>query len=146
MLNFYLNPQAQSFTLEGVLHTSVINCAEAITSGSIILVDVREEEELDIASFDIPDVLHHPMSSIMETYQQIPTDKMVVVACNNGIRSVKVANLLMRLGWDTVVNLDGGLVEWSRKGLPLKVHPHSNTSEGASCGCNSCGDGCIACG
>jgi len=147
MLNFYLDPQVQSFTLEGVLHACVSEIAEAVACEAAIVVDVREEEELDIASFDIPAVLHQPMSSIMETYHQLPKGKMVVVACNNGIRSVKVANMLMQLGWDTVVNLDGGIVEWSRKGLPLIVHPHDHIAEGESnCGCGSCGDGCKACG
>jgi rhodanese-related sulfurtransferase len=144
-IHSYLTPHFQSFTLEGVTHASVGDCYSALKEGSVMMVDVREDEELAIVSFDILNVLHCPLSNILDTYNSIPKDKVIVVACNHGIRSVKVVNLLLRQGWKTVHSLDGGLIEWSRNNLPLKINPHQHPSSG-SCGCScnggDCGSGC----
>ena len=144
-IHSYLTPHVQSFTLDGVNHTSVVDAYKALIEAKVVLVDVREDEELDIASFNVPNALHFPLSNILDIYQNIPKDKEIIVACNHGIRSVKVVNLLHRQGWTNVYSLDGGLIEWSRNNLPLNIKPHQHPSSG-SCGCScnggDCGSGC----
>jgi rhodanese-related sulfurtransferase len=144
-IHSYLNPHVQQFTLDGVTHANVVDCYNALIEGNVVLVDVREDEELDIAGFDVPNVIHHPLSKILDSYERIPKDTMIIVACNHGIRSAKVVNLLLRQGWKTVHSMDGGLIEWSRNNLPLNIKPHQHPSSG-SCGCScnggDCGSGC----
>ncbi|NWJ49495.1 MAG: hypothetical protein HXX14_01390 [Bacteroidetes bacterium] len=144
-IHSYLTPYAQRFTLDGVTHVSVVDCYNKLIEGSVVLIDVREEEELGIASFNVPNILHHPLSKILDTYSSIPKDKDLVIACNHGIRSVKVVNLLLRQGWRTVYSMDGGLIEWMRNNLPLNIKPHQHPSSkicGCSCNEDDCGGGC----
>ncbi len=53
-----------------------------------VLLDVRENEELAIASLD--GVLHIPMSAFLERVGEIPKDKPIVVMCHLGGRSAQV--------------------------------------------------------
>ena len=83
---------------------------------SVLVLDVREPEELAIASF--PDALHIPMGDIPSRLTELDPDRAVVVLCHHGIRSAQVAGYLSRMGFEHVYNLVGGIDEWS-----LEVDP-----------------------
>lgn len=124
-------PKFQDFNIEGVKHISPTDAYFAIDLGEALLLDVREPDEIKLESIRMPDVLYHPMSVIMDRLEVLPTGKLLITACPGGVRSVKVANLLISQGFSNVANLDGGLMMWKAKGLPYE----SSVSFG--CGCNS---------
>ena len=76
-----------------------------------VLLDVRENEELAIASLD--GVLHIPMSALLERVEEIPNDKPIVVMCHLGGRSAQVQGWMLQNGFENVLNLDGGITAWS---------------------------------
>ncbi len=82
-----------------------------------VLVDVREQEELDVAR--IADVLHLPLSELREQQEAgIPLalqDKDVdcVFFCHKGVRSARVTAWLMERGWTNARSMDGGIDAWS---------------------------------
>ena len=82
-----------------------------------ICVDVREDQELELAPFPA-DVLHLPLSRSsdwMETLPQLlPNDRPVVVICHAGIRSWNFGTWLLEqeIGYQ-VWNLEGGIEAWS---------------------------------
>jgi rhodanese-related sulfurtransferase len=78
---------------------------------ALTLLDVREGWELDVAS--VPGVLHIPMGEVQQRLAEIDQDKEVVVLCRSGKRSLEVAKLLERHGYQTS-NLSGGILAWSR--------------------------------
>ncbi len=80
---------------------------------SLILLDVREEYELQIAS--LSEVLHIPMGDINLRYSELPDDLDIVVMCRSGKRSFKVCEQLLSLGFERVYNLRGGILDWSDK-------------------------------
>ena len=87
-----------------------------------LLVDVREDQELDIAPFPAP-VLHLPLSRsdawLADLDQQLPTDRPVVVLCHAGVRSLHFGLwLLEQRPSQEVWNLVGGIDAWS-----LQVDP-----------------------
>lgn len=131
-MNLSKTPQFQSFQLEGVNHISPADALEAINQGTALIIDVRELSETFSIYIPHDNVLFHPMSVIIERLNRIPTDKLLIVACNSGIRSVKVANLFNVQGFKTVANLDGGIEEWKKQGLPIEENTTTFTS---SCGC-----------
>ena len=51
----------------------------------------------------------------------------VVVYCRSGTRAVLAAQTLQTLGFEDVVNLDGGFGAWEKEGLPVGAH-HARTS------------------
>jgi rhodanese-related sulfurtransferase len=77
-----------------------------------VVLDVREGWELDIAR--IPDVLHIPMSEVPGRLAELDAARELVVMCRSGGRSAQVAQFLTRNGFQSVANLTGGILAWSR--------------------------------
>jgi rhodanese-related sulfurtransferase len=77
----------------------------------IVLLDVREPEEIRIAEF--PRALHIPMGDVPARISELDPEAEIVVICHHGIRSAQVAGYLMSLGFEKVLNLQGGIDAWS---------------------------------
>jgi len=83
------------------------------SAGDVVLLDVREPHELDVASID--GTLHIPMAQIPDRLDELDRERTIVVLCHGGMRSMQVAGFLARQGFERVVNLDGGIDAWSRE-------------------------------
>ena len=125
-------PTLQDFHIEGVKHINPLDALEAITNGDAVLIDVGEMNEVKLERIPLNRVLNHPMSVIMDRLPYIAKDQNIIVACQGGVRSVNVANLLIQRGYPNVASLDGGFIMWKAKRFPFG----SNLSFGG-CGCNS---------
>ncbi len=89
---------------------------EDVPAGAYVL-DVREPEEWEAGH---PAGAHHvPMMTVPHHLAELPTDEPIVVLCRHGHRSAQVVGYLAANGFDNVVNLDGGIVEWVAAGLQL---------------------------
>lgn len=83
----------------------------------IQLVDVREQEELELARLPHP-VLHLPLSRSREWMEQVSDrldrERPVAVLCHAGLRSWHFSCWLMEAhGYREVWNLSGGIDAWS---------------------------------
>ncbi len=76
-----------------------------------LLIDVRENWEREIAA--IPGSVHIPMDEIPARVGQLPDDRLLVLHCHSGARSLQVAQWLQAQGFDRLANLNGGIDEWS---------------------------------
>lgn len=87
---------------------------ERLASGEpLTLLDVREDWEVALAP--VPSShLHIPMGSLGERLGDLDPHATVVVICRSGGRSLQVAHFLARAGFDSVFNLAGGILAWSR--------------------------------
>ncbi len=84
-----------------------------------ILIDVREEEELNIASLKLS-VLHLPLSRSFEWLdtlsQHLCLERPIVVFCHAGIRSLQFGIWLLEQNPKYEVwNLQGGIDAWSQE-------------------------------
>ncbi len=120
----------QNFHIEGVKHIIPTDALQAIEKGEAVLIDVRELSEVRLEKIPIDRVLNHPMSVIMDRLPYISKDQYIILICQGGVRSVKVANLLNRQGYPHVANLEGGISLWKAQSLPIE----SNIAVGG-CGC-----------
>jgi rhodanese-related sulfurtransferase len=77
----------------------------------IVVLDVREPEEIAIAPF--PDATHIPMGDIPSRLTELDPEAEWVVVCHHGVRSAQVAMYLARMGFEHVSNLTGGIDAWS---------------------------------
>ena len=87
------------------------------TGESPVLVDVREQQELDLAPFPGP-VLHWPLSQSQAWLDRVPGQLAdgppVVVLCHAGVRSFHFGLwLLEQIPGLEVWNLEGGIDAWS---------------------------------
>ena len=80
---------------------------------SIQFLDVRETEEVEIGH--ISGTLHIPLNFIPNSLEKIPKDETLIIYCHHGMRSLKAVEYLKAKGFDNVVNLAGGIHEWSTK-------------------------------
>jgi len=93
--------------------------ADQVLQGELTLVDVRGKNEFEEGS--IPGSQHFMLGYLLDTYQNVPTGKPVLVNCQSGIRSAIGASVLQARGIDNVINLMGGYRDWSAAKLPVKV-------------------------
>lgn len=93
--------------------------AERLKQGDdLLLLDIREPFEWNIAAIDGAE--RRAMSSINDWWQELPTDREIVIFCHHGVRSAQVCYALeTQAGLTNVVSMDGGIERWS-----LMVDPH----------------------
>lgn len=88
-----------------------------------LLVDVRENREIDRKAFDVKDFMSVPMSKFRSHLGEIPANRKVILACDSGSRSGIAARLLTEHGHKRVHNLQNGIRRWEREGLPVTSKP-----------------------
>jgi rhodanese-related sulfurtransferase len=112
---------------------------EWVNNGAL-LVDVREKDEVEALSYDVPHIIHIPLSEFEMRFSEIPTDRELVMVCRSGARSLRAAGFLKNQGYDRVVNMQHGIIRWAEKGFPTKgdVSTVLGTSGGGCCGTTSC--------
>ena len=85
---------------------------ERTLSEDVILVDVREPDELELAA--LSSVVHIPMREIPQRLNELDRERSLVVMCHVGGRSRAVAGYLLTVGFENVFNLAGGIEAWSQ--------------------------------
>lgn len=92
--------------------------ADLIAAGHVDLIDVRDVAEFD--SGHIPGARNIVLETLREDPEKYLTKGgSIVFVCKKGVRSLAAAKLAERFGFDPVYNLDGGITEWARVGMPL---------------------------
>lgn len=85
-----------------------------------LLVDVREADEVAKLAFDVPNVVHIPLSEFQQRFTELPKDRELILACAVGQRSLQATYFLMYHGYDKVANMQDGLAKWVRRGFPVR--------------------------
>ena len=88
-----------------------------IDAGEVQLVDVREPQEWDAGR--IAGARHIELDRLQAEAGTLDPERPVLFYCRVGGRSGMAANAFRRAGYDAY-SLDGGLIEWRRRGLPLE--------------------------
>jgi adenylyltransferase/sulfurtransferase len=76
----------------------------------VVLLDVREPHETFICN--LPNSTLIPMAEIPRRMGEIDRQRDVVVYCRSGARSGRVVAFLRRQGFERVMNLRGGMLDW----------------------------------
>ena len=101
------------------------------SSGSAVLLDVREAEEWQHGHIDgsvvaprgLVEFFADPTSP--RHNKALDPARRVIVVCASGARASLAALTLQDMGYDDVVVLDGGLKGWTDAGLPTCEHEYS---------------------
>ena len=88
-----------------------------IESGEVQLIDVREPQEWDAGR--IAGARHVQLEQLAAEADSVDREQPVLFYCRSGSRSGMAANAFRRAGFDAY-SMDGGLVEWDRRGYPLE--------------------------
>lgn len=89
---------------------------------AFILVDVREPNELELASLPEEAFINMPLSDLRERRLEAVPDALtenkeaeVVVFCHKGLRSAQVTVFLRQQGWTNAVSMAGGIDSWAEE-------------------------------
>ena len=77
------------------------------------LIDVREPFEFEIDRIEGSVLI--PLATLPARLNDLDRKELTVVHCQSGMRSAKACKLLRENGFDRVVNLRGGIVEWLKQ-------------------------------
>ena len=104
------------------VHFTVFQCDSLIEANTanpdICIMDVRTPGEY------VPDHLegainrNYYASDFQEQLDQFPRQKMYVLYCQGGTRSGMTFNLMVSMGFPSVVNMLGGISAWKTAGFP----------------------------
>ncbi|HZA58802.1 MAG TPA: molybdopterin-synthase adenylyltransferase MoeB [Solirubrobacterales bacterium] len=93
---------------------------ELEAGGDYVLLDTREPHEYAEAHLEGATLV--PPAEVAERIDEVAPDpsQRVIVYCRTGNRSARAVHQLQeQFGYDNIVNVSGGIVEWQEKGLPV---------------------------
>src|SRR5262245_52908074 len=93
--------------------------ARGLTEGRMLLVDVREPNEIAVERY--PDAVVVPLSSFDPAAIPDPQGRQVVFACRSGRRSVTASLAAQERGYPYAAHLAGGILAWKAAGLPTET-------------------------
>ncbi|MCX6246320.1 MAG: rhodanese-like domain-containing protein [Bacteroidetes bacterium] len=117
MSNLFQNCKLQINGICYVLPSEVI----AMLKQGAVLVDLREEVEIDIKSFGVDPVIYLPHYLFEENWESLPLEKPLILADSVGIWSKKFTSALQAKGHLQVASLAGGFNDWDKDGFPVRA-------------------------
>jgi rhodanese-related sulfurtransferase len=121
------------FTSSGFLNLSAREAYQEAINNNAVIVDVRETAIIGYKCFDVPNVIYAPNSELEKYYFNLPNDKPLIIADSMGLRSKEVMLFLLSHGYSNIANLAGGIVEWDKDGMPLKIDKSEELSGACLC-------------
>ena len=95
--------------------------AEQLIANGAALIDTREQNEWQAGHLNGA-TLVPPIEGVGRIQQVVPDkSKTVVVYCAGGVRSLRAAMQMAALGYQDVVSVAGGIVQWKAEGRPWQM-------------------------
>ena len=91
--------------------------AAAMRNGDLQLIDVRQQTELRHGR--VAGARHIPLGQLSDRLGELDQSRPVAFLCHSGARSALATRKAAKAGLDAS-NVRGGVMAWSRAGLPLK--------------------------
>ncbi len=76
----------------------------------LTLMDVRQPEEYTHGHLNGAILI--PLGELRDRYRELPTDQEIIVYCHSGGRGSVALRTLLKLGFDDVKNMKGGISAW----------------------------------
>jgi thioredoxin 1 len=131
MKYFYLSLMVLAFACQNASKTNILTSKDfndkINSGGNIQILDVRTEEEFNeghiLNAINIDVNSDNFEAKVGQLYKDIPT----LVYCRSGARSSNAIEIMSKMGFKELSNLEGGIVQWSKDQLP--VTPPSQAKE-----------------
>ena len=99
-----------------------VNPFEAIrqlNDQNAVMLDVREAKEFNDGH--LKDAVHIPLSDFKSRLQELNKykEKTVIAYCRSGSRSYGACKTLKKAGFESVSNLQGGIMAWQNQNMPV---------------------------
>ena len=118
--------------IAGMTHLSGNEALETAINGGLF-IDLRAQIETDYKKFDVPEVLYIPAPELGIRLAELPKDRPLIIADSVGLGSKAAVRDLMDRGYTNVANLNGGILDWERDGMPIKIDQSKKLSGSCTC-------------
>jgi rhodanese-related sulfurtransferase len=82
-----------------------------------LVVDVREPHEFEAVRIDGARLA--PLGSVAASLEDVDKNREIVLVCRTDNRSGQAQRLLAARGYTRLQNMEGGMVAWEKRGLPV---------------------------
>lgn len=86
-----------------------------------MIIDLRDPQEYQ--NYHLAGAINIPLDEVEQRVGEIPASSDVVLACHAGQQSLLGGRLLNKLGRKWIKMLDGGILAWRERGLPVEAKP-----------------------
>jgi rhodanese-related sulfurtransferase len=103
----------------GVAQVNPFEAIRQLNDQSAVMVDVRETKEFNDGH--LKDAVHIPLSDLQSRIGELDKykDKTVIAYCRSGSRSYSACKKLKKAGFESVNNLQGGIMAWQNQNMPV---------------------------
>jgi rhodanese-related sulfurtransferase len=77
------------------------------------VLDVREPWELALCRF--AESIDIPLATLPGRFRELPLDRLLIVVCHHGVRSLSAVHWLRTQGIENAVSLRGGIDAWAQE-------------------------------
>lgn len=118
LLTYWIIGEIKNRT-SGIGSLSPLDATQLMNHANATVVDVRESKE--IADGQIINSIHIPLGDFKNQLKKLEKykEKPLILSCRSGSRSNHACSILRKNGFTKVHNLRGGIMAWTKEGLPL---------------------------
>jgi rhodanese-related sulfurtransferase len=121
------------FISSGVPNVTPNEALNLCKNGAII-IDVRLDYMIRFKQFGVENTLYFPINICQDFMTKLNKDTVYIVAeTSTSIHTREVVKNMIQAGFLKTYNLAGGLVEWERLGMPVKVDIQERLSGSCMC-------------
>lgn len=118
--------------IKGVKHISPKEAFE-LCRKSAVMVDVREDYLNTFKTFDVPQLIRIPFSELKLRWTELSKETPFILADSVGLYSHEAVDFMLEKGYTTIANMAGGIVDWEKDGLPMKINTKERLSGSCMC-------------
>jgi rhodanese-related sulfurtransferase len=101
-----------------------VSCREAfrLCNAGALMLDVRQPYMTSYKVADVQRLKLIPFKQLASESGSIDREEVIVCIDSVGLNSHEAWLMLKEMGFENVVNVAGGIVEWERDNLPMKIN------------------------
>ena len=84
-----------------------------MTEPDTVVIDVRDESEKIEGDIEGNVLINMFSPDFFDRIQDLDKDKTYLIYCRSGNRSAQTCNLMSRMGFENLYNLNGGIMAWN---------------------------------
>lgn len=113
-----LKMELDRFT-SGIDQINPFEVIRQINDSDALMVDVREGKEY--AEGHLKDAVHIPLGELKSRIDELAKhkSKSVIAYCRSGSRSNSACKTLKKAGFESVSNMQGGIMAWQNQNMPV---------------------------
>lgn len=86
---------------------------EKMLENDTVVIDVRDESEMGEGFIEGYKLINMFSPDFIERIQELDRNKTYLIYCRSGNRSAQTCGLMSRMGFESVYNLNGGIMAWN---------------------------------